>query len=201
MALDVRGGMILRFRALQELTLCHVVGYTVEMMFLLTAACSKLMLMDAWSISVPFFLCICTAGDPLPVPRLRGEALAHSLGPPMFLLFFFFLHGCRKQSPIFHIYHHDNQGNVRFGPSHSQNVVRNPGLCKHNTFCCSYSQTAFHPWFSAWHSRGFKTVCRMAVRSECDQGWDASPCSPVPWWRWEMPALWGCQICIDRKKE
>lgn len=46
--------MIFRFWAHKELTLCHVVGKFKEMLFLLAADCSKLLLVDAWSTTVPF---------------------------------------------------------------------------------------------------------------------------------------------------
>ena len=95
---------------------------------------------------------------PPPYPHAERENSSSFSGTSQAM---FFLHGCVKQSSIFHICHHDNQGNARFGPSHSQTVVRTPGLRKHNTSCPSYSQTAFHPWLCAWHSHGFKTVQRM----------------------------------------
>lgn len=116
-----------------------------------------------------------------PCPQAERENSSSFSGTSQTMLFF--SHGCVKQSSIFHICYHDNQGNVRFGPPHSQTVVHTPGLRKYHSSCPSYSQTAFHPWLCAWHSHGFKTVQRMTVRPECDQGWEVSPCSPVQWQR------------------
>lgn len=50
------------------------------MLFFLGSACSKVMLTDTWSISVPcFYLFLCFAEDLLSISRLRKKTLAHSL--------------------------------------------------------------------------------------------------------------------------
>ena len=150
----------------------------MEMLFLLAAACPQAGAGGYMDHQCSLLLLICIERDPLAVLRLRDKALAHSMGPARL---WGSLPGCVKLSCIFHICHHDYQGNVRFGPSHRQTVVRTPGLWKCGSSCPSYPQIAFTCGFVPVPE--FKSVQRMTVRPECDQGWEVSLCSPVLWWR------------------
>lgn len=79
---------IFRLWVHQEFTLCHVVGCTVGMLFLLAAACFR------WMLANYLFLCVFIAGDPLPVPSLREKTSSFS-GTSQAT---FFLQGSVKQT-------------------------------------------------------------------------------------------------------